>query len=213
MLWEETKIAKFGIDLDGCLADFNRGYGQLLEKYGGKKLPDGWWSLLTKGEFPTLWDWDKAAGYTSEERGKAWDEIKSTDFWFELDALPDAQEALELLDRLGVDHEIYFLTHRQGKQCKQQTEDWLFGHGLVNTTATVLVTGDDKTPMIASLGLDFYCDDKPIHILRAADLQNTSAYLIDQPWNREYMGPLRDRVTSVRHALLNYCTEERIYIG
>jgi uncharacterized HAD superfamily protein len=173
---------KLGIDIDGCLANFTESYANLLISIGGDRLPADW---RTNRDFPDIWDWDKKYGYTSEQRNKAWEHIKSTDFWFELQPLPQAPIAIEVLDQLADDHEVYFITHRMGKQAKQQTEDWLFGQGFVTRDATVLIAGDDKTPIVQGLNLDFYIDDKwtTMYKLAAAPIK-TKLYMVDYAHNR-----------------------------
>lgn len=173
---------KYGIDIDGCLANFTDAYADLLRKVSKRDL--------LKGDFLSqhaVWDWDKAAGYTSAERSAAWAEIHRDDqFWFNLKPLRGALDAIEYLEELSEDNDVYFITHRSGVQCKQQTEDWLFGHGI--THPTVLISGDDKTPLIRGLELDFYTDDKFSTLYKAnsqrLESKYVQLYLVDAPYNR-----------------------------
>lgn len=165
-------MAKLGIDVDGVLADFCTGYNHLLQEQGSRPV------------VYNCWDWDKAAGFTSEERGNAWKVIKETDFWFNLYPLPGAEADMERLGGLAEDHDIYFITHRQGKECKQQTEDWLFRYGIA--CPTVLISTDDKRPLISGLDLDFYIDDK-LSTIENADLlrqYGLKLFLLDRPYNQ-----------------------------
>ena len=183
---------KLGIDIDGCLASFTGGYTRLLKQQ--RDLPITY----------DVWDWDKKAGYTKEERDNAWHQIHTTDFWFELEPLDGALDALEQLESMSEDNDIYFITHRSGKQAKQQTEDWLFQYGI--TTPTVLISGLDKSPLISSLELNFYVDDKfdNVHKALMLRLYGFHLYMVDAPYNHgmDMMGI--ERVKSVKEALDRY---------
>lgn len=82
----------------------------------------------------------------------------SKDFWSSLPAIEGGAEAVKQLNKLSKNgHDVYFLTHRSGKDAKRQTEEWLRAHGM--ETPTVLLTGD-KLPVILSLGIKFFVDDR-----------------------------------------------------
>lgn len=120
-------------------------------------LPDGW---ETNPEFPSTWNWELDAGYTKEQVGMVWERAiyPSRDFWAVLPAVEGGAEAVKQLNKLSKNgHDIYFLTHRAGKDAKRQTEDWLRNYGM--ETPTVLLTGD-KVPIILNLGIKFFVDDK-----------------------------------------------------
>ena len=184
---------KLGFDMDGVLANFNDAYADLLNKHAGTDLT------------PTYhtWDWDKACGFSSEVRSKAWKEISTTDFWFNLMPLDGALDALDRLGELAESNDVYFITVRNGKEAKQQTEDWLFGHGINHPT--VLISSEDKTPIINGLKLDFYVDDKIDHIHRAhtnrLPQKFTQLYLVDRPYNSGYDQGGITRVQDVHKAL------------
>lgn len=191
--------------MDGCLANFNKAYARLLSEQA-ERLPSTWTEDFESQVVPkwiNTWDWDKMHGFTSDERNEVWNTIKSTDFWFELEPLPGALDAIERLETLAEDNEIYFLTTRPGKQAKQQTEDWLFSHGM--TTPTVLITGLDKNPVIEGLELEFLVDDKPINVHNAAAIRECRVHLVDAPYNRVVDHPLVRRVASVSEALEAHC--------
>lgn len=189
-----------GIDLDGCLADFTTAYAELLIFVSGRDLlPPGW---RTDPRFPSTWFWERAAGYTPEEESEVWQEhiLKPGTFWQSLDLLPDAKSAIKQLNRLSMQgHDIYFLTHRMGKHAKLQTERWLYEHGM--SYPTVLLTGD-KAPVIASLKLDFYIDDKPDNLIEASRVMSSGLYVMDAPYNWQEVPPDLPRVKSVKDALI-----------
>lgn len=198
---------------DGCLANFNKGYAHLLNQEA-ERFPEGW-----KKDFQTYvvppwidtWDWDKKYGYTSAERSKVWDYIKSSEYWFKLDPLPLATEAVEVLEDLSLEHEVYFITHRMGKEAKQLTEDWLFGLGM--TCPTVLISTDDKTPLVQGLDLDMYVDDKKSTIfnLSVKALPKTKLYIIDSPYNQ---GPIEGvtRLSSVLESVDDFMRKYNKYV-
>jgi uncharacterized HAD superfamily protein len=174
---------RLGIDIDGCLANFNEAFGDALIKTTGRDLlPDGW---KTNSEFPTTWNWDLAAGYTPEESKRTWEQeiISSSSFWASLPPYPDTAATLKQLNRLSKRHDVYFLTHRMGKNCKQQTEEWLAKHGM--DRPTVIISGQ-KLPIIVSLGLNFFIDDKlqTVNEIFRAEVPELALFLKNAPWNQ-----------------------------
>lgn len=175
------------IDIDGCLADFNTAYGNAVVKVTGVDLfPKGWQDSPT---FPTTWNWDLDAGYTAEQSKMVWEKaiLSNNKFWASLDPLPGAEETLANLNRLRrKGHDIYFLTHRMGKNAKFQTEQWLEECGMPN--ATVILTGQ-KVPVLLSINAEFFVDDKLAtmnEVYRAyTDLRRYGTLrLIDAPYNQ-----------------------------
>lgn len=177
-----------GIDIDGVLADFTTAYADLLvEITGSDLLPKGWREGIVNKTFPTSWNWDLDAGYTKEQTRQVWERgiLTSAKFWRSLQALPGAQDAIKQFNKLSNEgHEVYFMTHRMGKKAKQQTEEWLYDHGM--NYPTVLLSGD-KTPLLANLGAKFFIDDKVAtmnDVLRAG-VVGEHLYIINSPWNNE----------------------------
>lgn len=176
-------------DIDGVLANFNLGYGRLLTKVGGDKLPKGW---EENPAFPAMWDWDDAAGYTPEVTTKVWKKYimqQGSDFWKTLEPLPTARETLMHLNGLvkkGV-AECYFLTNRMGHNVKLQTEEFLYANGL--DYPTVLIT-TDKIPWLRLLRPNFFIDDldKTVKDVKWAATEelwpNFELYLKRAPYNK-----------------------------
>lgn len=147
---------KLAFDIDGCLAWFTKGYADLIRKTSGR-------DLLTEEMIlnPPCWNWDLAAGYTKEEEKACWNLIfnELPYFWMDLSPIPGLdKEFWHQLDILSDKHDVYFLTHRAGIRAKQQTESWLYGQGI--DLPTVILTGD-KLPILKSIGIDAFIDDKP----------------------------------------------------
>jgi uncharacterized HAD superfamily protein len=176
---------KLGIDIDGVLADFMGGFSALTEQEFGIKLPQPW----------QTYDWHKDNGVTPEQTNYLWELIKSGPFYGTLMPLPGALDAIERLNKLSLkDHDIYFITSRNGTLTKFWTEMWLKFHGM--DMPTVLLT-KDKGAAAKALGLDVFVDDKPENNLDVIDATgrhcvspsgslgtNIHVYLINTPYNQ-----------------------------
>lgn len=191
-------MIRIGFDVDGVLALFEPAYGRLIERISGKRLfPEDWQDMVKQNTFPTVWDWDQAAGYTRADSSAAWKSIKADpNFWSDLDHYPDVLEVARQLRTKPYKSEVYFITHRMGTCVKLQTENWLLDRGFSNPT--VLIAGD-KIPLINSLELDVYIDDKPETVEDAVANTKTRIYLMDRPYNREVT--VGERVTSIEAML------------
>lgn len=169
----------FGIDVDGCLADFNHDYIKRIIAVTHRDL------------FPprpfdiTTWYYPESYGYITEEVSKTWETIKTDPtFWQSLTPYEYTLDVLAELDRLSQRHAVYFITARPGVRAKQQTELWLKRLGY--WTPTVIVTqGDPATKGIIAKALEFdvFIDDK-IENVEAVMSVGLSARLFSQPWNR-----------------------------
>lgn len=180
---------KIGIDLDGVLCEFNHAFAELLAEANGKDLlPTGW------REDPSVfhcWEWDLHYGYSSEVIGRALRYVQhSRRFWEGLQPLDGAEEVLRHLNQMAKDGTVdcYFITNRSGLQAKVQTERWLLNRGLCYPT---VLLASDKVPLIRSLGLTFYADDRlqtMLELVTTAEkekwLVSSNFYLVDTPWNQ-----------------------------
>src|SRR5258706_7339654 len=78
-------------------------------------------------------------------------------------------------------HEVYFITNRMGIRAKHQTEIWLYSLGM--NYPTVIVTGD-KLPILRSLGVNFFVDDRYETIMEVAEAKlPLKLYLRQAPYN------------------------------
>ena len=184
-----SKPKRLVFDLDGVLFNFNRGYGELLTKFCGDKLPAGW---RTDPAFPPMWDWDQAAGYTRDEMNTVWTEItkKDSQFWVKLAPLEGAKEAIYKLNQLSAkDVEVVFLTNRLGHGVKRQSEVALYNLGMNYPTVVIAPSGEAKIPILRAIGADFFIDDRGPTILEAAQVsykecwQNFNLFLLKKPYN------------------------------
>lgn len=171
---------KIGCDVDGCLADFSSAYVERLIKTTGKDL----FTPENNAQNPSCWNWDIAAGYTKAESSAAWATILTdATFWARLEPL-DRRAIRRLYQQhlYGYD-DVYFITNRMGVSPKQQTEDFLAANGYL--AATVLVAAD-KGPIINSLGLEAYIDDRPDTIEKlVGECPGTKIFIKDASYNRE----------------------------
>lgn len=178
-------MAKFrvGLDIDGCLADFNIAYNKLLTIAESKdRLPAGWEEKYP--ECIICWDWDKEYGYSEAARKQAIEVVReSGDFWYHLPELDETQLVLDTLNYMVHADEIdlYFITTRGGIRAKQQTEMWLIDRGIM--TPTVIIS-DNKVPVLQGLKLDFYIDDRLQTVEDAHKAGCPGVHLLDRPWNR-----------------------------
>jgi len=179
---------RVGIDVDGCLANFNSGFiRRVIEVTGRNLFPDNY--------EPTTWDYPTAVGYTEDEVNKVWENIQADPlFWLRL---PVYQGTCGFLMNLARQHhDVYFITARPGIEAKMQTELWLEVAGY--ESATVLITSK-KGLAARTLDLDIYLDDRWENAKDVAVLSDgftahgktipprystTKTFLLDRPWNR-----------------------------
>jgi uncharacterized HAD superfamily protein len=170
---------KIGIDIDGVLADFVTSYNALIRERTGIHIPPA------SDTYPDVWEYDVAAGLTSEQLGMLWAEIRKGQFWATLHALPGAVEDLQRLWELRRDHDIYFITSRPGLKAKRLTEQWLSWHGYPDATVLITKGAKEKALVAAGLELDVFVEDNATNLATIMNMNPKLApYLIDRPYNR-----------------------------
>ena len=175
------------IDLDGCLANFNEAYAQVLMNESGlDPLPPGW---EIDPHWPPVWDWDRA--FPPTVRMNVWEKRirrRNTNFWLRLDPLPQAKEAVQLLHMLAIKgHEVYFLTAREGQDVKLQTEDWLLMK--LGMPCPTVIISTEKHHIVNGLQPDLFVDDR-LSTVEALAVENwkwpnMEICLVDRPYNRD----------------------------
>lgn len=164
---------RIGFDVDGVLADFNRGFATLLSRTSGRRL-------ATADFVPSVWDWPEHLGYTKDEVDWAWREVERGGFWLKLEPTRHL-DAVQMLWDHGDD--VYFITDRRGVGAKRETEQWLVRH-LALAYPTVLISSM-KGALCSALNLDVYVDDR---LGNVADVRQraplTRVYLLDAPYNQ-----------------------------
>lgn len=177
---------RVGVDIDGVLADFNRGFTTLMnELYGTHVRPK-----------PDCWDWFEQYWPPGQIKC-AWEWIAANpDWWRTLQ--PFEPSRFQVLQQANLDnHELYFLTQRPGGlPVKRATEDWLSSNGIYRPTVLLV---DEKGPAAVSLRLDRLVDDRPDNIgnvMMHAE-KTCRCYVWDAPYNAVYYWPRVKRVRSM----------------
>lgn len=181
-------MSRLGIDVDGCLANFCKGYAELLKDVDGDdKLPADY---KEAGWKPPTWYWDEYYGYSSEVSKECWRRIKADPiFWFKLAPLAGAGEFLAKLNEAPGLDAVYFITDRPGVATQLQTQLWLGEQGY--SGPNVIVSGK-KGDLCQILGIDYYIDDKRENVedVRAKS-PDTVVYTLTTPYNEEFTLPNR----------------------
>lgn len=218
----QREALRLGLDIDGCLADFNTGFIALIKQMTGIQLP------VVSSTYPDVWNYHRAGGVTKEQDAVLWAKIKFSSFWQDLPALPGTAAALRnLANWRTAGHEIYFITSRPGQLAKYQTEEWLKVIGFSIPTVLIADSEAAKGDLARGLNLDAFIDDKPENC--AAVLNATryglhctpgenpivtdwaypcAVYLFDAPYNQTYNDPHVTRVGSVQ-AMLDRLLQEQ----
>ena len=177
-------------DIDGLFANFAGAYMRVIIEISGRDL-----FLLGDAENAPTWDFDYFRGYTREEHRAAWNMIlRDQYFWLSLSPIqPNCAWFRDRADKFYGEHDIYFLTNRNGVDVKQSTERWLREIVTNRYTPTVLltddVTGEDKGLILRGLRADAFIDDRFENAQQAvAHAPDTRVYL----YNRRYNAPIDD---------------------
>jgi 5'(3')-deoxyribonucleotidase len=165
-------MVRLGIDLDGVVADFTKGWIDFYNRdFGTELTPDQivTWNGMTEithfEKMSEFWRW------SSDLDGRSL-------FWH-LEPFPGAIEALHRLHEDG--HEIVILTMKPSF-AKEDTHEWIASQGIPTTEVHIL---DDKW----RIDCDAYLDDAP-RVLRdlAANRPDRLVCRYVRPWNRPLAG-------------------------
>lgn len=191
---------RFGIDLDGVLADFG---GRVVEI--GNTL---WPGKFPPGYVPDNWNYE---GYlTDEEWKQVWAAIKSTVyFWENEQSLPGVKDLAEGITK---EDEVFFITARAttvGQPPSVQSAAWLAHRHLYPRFGySTVIQVDDlklKADLFRTLKVKYMLDDYAPTVKALNEITDSNgmpfmrAFVLDQPWNR-YMTDL-PRVYSVEEYL------------
>ena len=188
---------KYGIDIDGVLADFASGFTLILRELG-LKLPTDY--------TPSDWNWTNG-GVDSYIMKEAWKLVDSKpDFWTTLKPHEDMKYMTEFFNK-NADKtcEIYFITSRNsspGEFVRVQTEKWLryyLEYPIQSINVIPVNHAMNKINVIDALGLDASIDDYLPTIINARSIRDRHhAYLLARPWNVDRIGYSVETVNSVK---------------
>ena len=179
-------------DVDGVLADFVGAFTQQAKEMGFLKE-------IISTEEQLNWD---GFGLTQKQMNSVWDVILGTEhWWYQLDPLI-SQPSFRQIQDLTYDHQVVFVSAREGIHPQRDTVNWLTDRGVV--TPSVIIT-KRKGEIARALDADYSLEDKPenaavIHWM--ADVKPCKSYIIDRPYNRvDYLPKKIKRVKTVEEFL------------
>lgn len=202
---------KIGFDIDGVFANFENAFERaIVQATGIDRFPGGAGNLPPQG--PPEWNWPTLYGYSNADMAAAMKLAHDDrEFWANLAPFEANIATLRTaMNKLALDNDCYFVTHRNGLDAKFQTETWLRLHthafdAVLDWTPTVLMT-KHKGLICAALGLDIYIDDNADNVndcvyrtrsdraitstppaLNAIPRPDTRVYLLDRDYNRRVL--------------------------
>jgi 5'(3')-deoxyribonucleotidase len=196
-----------GVDVDGILANFGRGFVQVVNEVFPEK------KVLLDFE-PNSWGYDEIL--TAEEMDKAWEFLKTVpDFWYRLPSYPENVRALDKAQAYD-NLDIYCITSRVetiGTSALRQTMDWLSVEMCGAVSTIVVKFPSEKIRLLKAIGACAFVDDK---LETAIDIdhhsKNCQSFLLDRPWNR--VGRPSDlkvvsNLDEYLNAVVNTCEDSR----
>lgn len=185
---------RFGIDVDGCVANFVHAFVREVNLLWPGRLPVDY-------QFP---EWHEIGDLTKDDIKKVIDVIHAKpNWWLYLEAYGENVSAIARHRKLYPDDELYFVTARQdteGMPTMHQTQEWLRMCGIYGLGTGVIVDyGGDKCPIFNALQCEASIDDKLSAVVEH-DRKTKGAYLLSRPWNE------RERPSGLRvvHSLAEF---------
>jgi uncharacterized HAD superfamily protein len=171
---------KIGVDIDGVLANFvGQARADLQTILGDGRPADD--LIQTSWNFTSL-------GITKQEENQLWryiDEFRN--WWLQLERMPNTNYLRHLCDNARV---IFITNRKDGNKnwgslpIEDQSRKWLERRFHI-PHPTVLIS-DNKGPLVAGLGLDYFIDDRPKNVEEVvAASPATVTYLLDATYNKE----------------------------
>lgn len=169
---------RFGVDIDGVVADFVTAFTREVNSIWLGKLPIGYQ--------PDDWSWSEKL--TKAEVGRVWDVISTRHNWW-LSLPPDFENVRAVANHRirHPDDEIFYVTARKatrGMPVMHQTQVWLEQCGIGGLGTAVIVDEEsDKVPIFNALKCDANIDDK-LEAVIVHDRETNGAFLLDRSHNR-----------------------------
>lgn len=170
---------RYGIDLDGVVADFNSAFVREANTIWPGKLPTDYQ--------PTSWNWDEV--FTKADFSHVWEVLeKKPNWWLSMHPYAENVRAIALHRIRHPEDEIFYVTARHqvaGMPTMHQTQTWLQQCGIGGLGTSVIVDNSgNKSAIFNALGCDANIDDK-LEAVIEHDRNTTGAFLLDRPWNRD----------------------------
>jgi 5'(3')-deoxyribonucleotidase len=169
-------VLKIGVDIDGVLSNFTSAARNVCKALFNGNPPDG---MIQTG-----WGFD-SLGITKDEENQMWRKIDSvSNWWLTHSKLPNTDLLLPLCNK----HRVIFITNRKdgtGLPVDKQSAIWLTEQfGLL---CPPVLLSDDKGPIINSLKLDYYIDDRPKNVSEAVlHAPRCRTALLDATYNQDF---------------------------
>ena len=180
---------RLGLDLDGVLCNFTRGFLGELASVTGRAAPSDYvqrtWS-----------DWHD---YKASEVSQAWQRTHAPFWWQQLTPLDVTNMSVrQFLMRLWLQRqhiEVVFITTRPAMNARQQSIAWLERHGMLQPQVIVAPSANAKAAICDALALDAFVDDYWVNLQaiqrRRAEIPEASPtlpVLYCQPYNEPHRG-------------------------
>jgi len=145
-------MSKIVMDLDGVTADFVWAFTSLINRAYPEVEP-----RRTK-EHTSGWAFDDIP---AEAKKKAWKVIMGSKTWWQTLPPMGKMSDFNMLDALNRQHDMYFITAREGTGVKLQSEKWLRTQGIQRPSVVVIASGKPKgkIPVIEAINPDIIVDD------------------------------------------------------
>lgn len=194
--------AQIVCDLDGCVADFNNGFRQLLEKISGESIP-----VFDNLTAPKEWEWPLSAVKSPATVREAWAYVKShPEWWGDLLPLPISEDALSLLSLLAMKRHVIFATARPSdnkKSLHHVTRGWI--EKVLGIPSPTLLLCDRPKALLAGLLDATHLIEDNLKGFQGPLI--VKGFLVDRPYNQGKLPLGVERVPSFEDALQRIAKE------
>jgi len=167
---------KIGIDIDEIVTEFVKGYLKVYNKKHGRD------ARYDKIFSYNLWE---PLNISREEAIILADEFYDSQHFQEIELV---EGAIEAINKLGKENEIFFITSRPG-HIKDKTREFIMKH-FSQIKSEIIHSGDfwgglgsrTKAQICSELKLDFMIEDNKLYSQEIAN-SGIKVFLMDKPWN------------------------------